>query len=64
MSDQHQKSEINFQALKLEAGCTYAVECEENLSFEQIERMLQSVKTTGCKFVILGKGMKIARHAE
>jgi hypothetical protein len=67
MSTEDQKEQINFNALKLESGFTYVIEIDAELSFEEMESTYRAInhayRDTGCKFVILRKGMKIVRDS-
>lgn len=53
------------EPVKLEPGGIYAIECEMLLSREQIEglsaKLSEYEKRYGIKFVVLAKGLKLAR---
>ncbi len=59
---------IAGEALKLECGSTYAIECAEHLSrdsfLEVSKRLIEAGERFGVTFLLLGKGMKIARTIE
>jgi hypothetical protein len=59
--------QVTTEALKLEPGAVYAIECDSYLSTDQFVEVTNALRkqseSIGCKFLLLDKGMKIARAA-
>ena len=46
--------------IKLETGGVYVIHCERALSAEQKNALISQLDQTGCKFILLDYGLKLA----